>query len=202
MRVKTTTELNAHYGFFPLPSEISLRHPFATTAEFCSFARNHCCAVMTVNLLLQKFPAYCAGFSRRELFLAVHAFVGNGPILTLRRVNRFLQNTGLTGRFVRVPASSLFSCSFSPVNIPGTMRFFLPLRLLIGTGFSPFLYPSIFTPVSLSSPAGIPPVSISGSRIAAPVFFLFGNLRLDFGLISYYDLNSYDFRPFCFRAGL
>ena len=121
MSTKTTAELNNHYGFSRLSPDLplALRLPFATTAEFCSFAQNHCCAVMTVNLLLQKFPAYCARFSRRELFLAVHAFVGNGPILTLRRVNRFLQNTGLTGRFVRVPAASLSSCSFSSSEHPG-----------------------------------------------------------------------------------
>lgn len=137
MKAKTTAELNARYGFFPFSSEISteksakegthapftelssLRRPFATTAEFSSMARNHCCAVMTVNLLLQKFPAYCAGFSRKELFSAVHAFVGNGPVLTLRGANRFLQNAGLAGRFVRIPAASLFSRDLSSSEQPG-----------------------------------------------------------------------------------
>lgn len=124
MKAKTTAELNARYGFSPLSSETSgekfqnagfpasfaelssLRRPFATTAEFSSAARNHCCAVMMVNLLLQRFPAYCAGFSRSALFSRVHAFVGNGPVLTLRRANRFLRSTGLPGRFVRIPAVS------------------------------------------------------------------------------------------------
>lgn len=122
MSAKTTAELNARYSFSPLCPEASgpklengrlytsfaelssLHRPFATTAEFSSTARNHCCAVMVVNLLLQKFSAYCAGNSRSELFSHVHAFVGNGPVLTLRNANRFLQSSGLPGRFVRIPA--------------------------------------------------------------------------------------------------
>lgn len=74
---------------------------------------------MVVNLLLQEFPAYCAGLSRTCLFSQAHSYIGNGPVLTLRGANRFLQSAGLSGRFVRVPASSLFSCSFSSSEHPG-----------------------------------------------------------------------------------
>jgi len=113
MKTRTVSELNAAYGFTPLPHGFSSAErpyaaaaefsapegPFATTAEFSAAARNHCCAVMVLNLLLLRFPAYCAGFSRSELFSHVHSFVGNGPVLTLRYANHFLRSAGLPGSF-------------------------------------------------------------------------------------------------------
>ena len=128
MKTRTVSELNAAYGFSPLPHGLSSAErpfaaaagfsdpegPFATTAEFSAAARNHCCAVMVLNLLLLRFPAYCAGFSRSELFFHVHSFVGNGPVLTLRHANHFLRSTELPGRFTRIS-----SASFVPQNTSG-----------------------------------------------------------------------------------
>ena len=116
--------MNAAYGFMPLPHGFSSverpcaaaaefsdpEGPFATTAEFSATARNHCCAVMVLNLLLLRFPAYCAGFSRSELFEEIHGEIGNGPVLSLRRANRFLQKTQLPGRLIRIPRSQFPSC--------------------------------------------------------------------------------------------
>ena len=141
MKTRTVSELNAAYGLSPLPHGLSSaerpfaaaagfsdpegpfattaefsasERPFATTAEFSAAARNHCCAVMVLNLLLLRFPAYCAGFSRSELFFHVHSFVGNGPVLTLRHANHFLRSTELPGRFTRIS-----SASFVPQNTSG-----------------------------------------------------------------------------------
>ena len=137
MKTRTVSELNAAYGFSPLPHGLSSaerpfaaaagfsdpegpfattaefsasERPFATTAEFSAAARNHCCAVMVLNLLLLRFPAYCAGFSRSELFEEIHGEIGNGPVLSLRRANRFLQKTQLPGRLIRIPRSQFPSC--------------------------------------------------------------------------------------------
>ena len=108
MKTRTVSELNAVYGFTPLPHGLSsAERPFATTAEFSAAARNHCCAVMVLNLLLLRFPAYCAGFSRIELFKEIHGEIGNGPVLSLRRANRFLQKAQLPGRLVRISNSRL-----------------------------------------------------------------------------------------------
>ena len=121
MKTRTVSELNAAYGFTPLPHGLSSaerpfaaaaefsdpEEPFATTAEFSAAARNHCCAVMVLNLLLLRFPAYCAGFSRSELFKEIHGEIGNGPVLSLRRANRFLQKAQLPGRLVRISNSRL-----------------------------------------------------------------------------------------------
>lgn len=107
MKSRTSDELHRDYGMTVLteiPSAALL--PFATTGEFSSLARNHCCAIMVMNLLLQEYPEYCRRFPRRDLFLRIHAAVGNGPVFTLRRANRFLQKEGLPGRFERVPLSA------------------------------------------------------------------------------------------------
>lgn len=112
MNSRTITRLHHDYGMTALsgtPARMAL--PFATTGEFFSLARNHCCSVMVMNLLLQEFPEYCQRFSRGELFLRIHAVVGNGPVLSLRKANRFLQKEGIPGRFEKVPLSSLFSHS-------------------------------------------------------------------------------------------
>ena len=112
MNSRTIAALHRDYGMTALsetPSGMFL--PFATTGEFFSLARNHCCSVMVMNLLLQEFPEYCRKFSRRELFLRIHAMIGNGPVLSLRRANRFLQKEGIPGQFEQVPLPSLFSHS-------------------------------------------------------------------------------------------
>lgn len=124
MKTRTVSELNAAYGFTPLPHGLSSaerpsaaaagfsdpEEPFATTAEFSAAARNHCCAVMVLNLLLLRFPAYCAGFSRSELFKEIHGEIGNGPVLSLRRANRFLQKAQLPGRLIRMSRSQFPGC--------------------------------------------------------------------------------------------
>lgn len=123
MKTRTVSELNAAYGFTPLPRGLSAERPFAaaaefsdpeepfaTTAEFSAAARNHCCAVMVLNLLLLRFPAYCAGFSRSELFKEIHGEIGNGPVLSLRRANRFLRKAQLPGRLIRMPRSQFPGC--------------------------------------------------------------------------------------------
>lgn len=124
MKTRTVSELNATYGFTPLLRPLSSaerpfaaaagfsdpKGPFATTAEFSAAARNHCCAVMVFNLLLLRFPAYCAGFSRSELFKEIHGEIGNGPVLSLRRANRFLRKTQLPGQLIRMPRSQFPGC--------------------------------------------------------------------------------------------
>ena len=124
MKTRTVSELNAAYGFTPLPHGLSSaerpfaaaarfsdpEEPFATTAEFSAAARNHCCAVMVLNLLLLRFPDYCVGFPRSELFKEIHGEIGNGPVLSLRRANRFLQKAQLPGRLIRMPRSQFPGC--------------------------------------------------------------------------------------------
>lgn len=58
----------------------------AVTGDFADLAVNHCCAAMVTNYLLYlislgKYPAS----SPRDLFVRVHRFVRNGPILSIRR---------------------------------------------------------------------------------------------------------------------
>lgn len=106
MKSRTPDELHRDYGMTVLTEIPSAFLPFATTSEFSSLARNHCYAIMVMNLLLQEYPEYCRRFTRRDLFLRIHAAVGNGPVFTLRRANSFLQKEGLPGRFERVPLSA------------------------------------------------------------------------------------------------
>lgn len=92
----SVTDLNDDYGFIqwsamPSGAYTADNLPFydtkwATTGEYDTIANNHCGAVAVTNL---AFYFADAGYSNlrkstdRETFIAVHKYVGNGPVMTI-----------------------------------------------------------------------------------------------------------------------
>lgn len=81
---------NKGYGFIDAgPAD----QTYVVTADCADLARNHCAATMLTNWVINCCGDDSAEYDRRALFQAVHAFVGNGPILWLeRRANRYLRS--------------------------------------------------------------------------------------------------------------
>lgn len=84
---------NRDYGFVDVgPAD----HVYAVTSDYEDLARNHCAVTMLVNAVISCLGAEPVCQDRRALFVAIHRFVGNGPVLRLQnRANRYFQSAGL-----------------------------------------------------------------------------------------------------------
>lgn len=58
---------------------------YATTGEFSHLAKNHCAAIMLMNICL--YYGYGTN-SRSQLFVNIHKVVGNGPVIFIEKKAR------------------------------------------------------------------------------------------------------------------
>lgn len=110
MKIKSSEQKNIDYGFLPDRSAPVPSHPFAVTGDFSGIAKNHCCAVTVTNLVLQGFagPGWKARYhNTEELFRDVHRIVGNGPVFSMKKANRFLRENRLDGQFLKISKDAL-----------------------------------------------------------------------------------------------
>lgn len=127
---RTAAQLNQAYGFLPAaaddrrtiystantdcPDQVAEPvPPFAVTGDFTSIARNHCCATMLTNFILQGYAGRGAAsrihcHTPQDLFIRIHQYVGNGPVFRLGGANRFLRESGIGGRFIRIRKTRLY----------------------------------------------------------------------------------------------
>lgn len=178
MKIKSSDQKNIDYGFLPDHSAPGPSHPFAVTGDFSSIAKNHCCAVTVTNLILQGFagPGWKMRYhNRAELFRSVHHFVGNGPVFTMKKANRFLRETGLNGQFVKIPKAAL--AQTLSAGRPAALLVAASLfdwHWVLATGLLSPQAEADVSPSSGQTPAGfpyhsVPPASGKGNLSGQPV---------------------------------
>ena len=136
---------NRPYGFIyseSLPTdgfiEISIpvaKERVAVTGDYFDVADNHCAAVCAMNLTLilrrhriGHINRCRIGNDRKKVFLSIHRFIGNGPVVFLKpKINRYFKSLGSMIRIV--PISSYEEIEDSVLGR-------VPVALLVNAGIT------------------------------------------------------------------